>query len=37
MLMTEWIQDVDAGNGNGEGTHLSVFLYVMKGKHDDGR
>ena len=24
-----------AGNGDGEGTHLSVFLAVMKGSHDD--
>jgi len=21
---------------NGVGTHLSVFLYLMKGPHDDG-
>ena len=26
---------IDAGgNGDGEGTHLSVFLYLMKGPHD---
>ena len=24
-----------AGNGKGEGTHLSVFMYLMKGPHDD--
>ena len=24
-----------AGNGGGEGTHVSVFLYLMKGSHDD--
>ena len=24
-----------AGNGDGEGTHLSVFLWLMKGPHDD--
>ena len=24
-----------AGDGNGKGTHLSVFLYLMKGPHDD--
>ena len=24
-----------AGNGGGKGTHLSVFLYLMKGPHDD--
>ena len=24
-----------SGNGNGKGTHLSVFLSVMKGSHDD--
>ena len=24
-----------AGNGDGEGTHLSIFLYLMKGPHDD--
>ena len=24
-----------AGNGDGEGTHVSVFLYLMKGPHDD--
>ena len=24
-----------AGNRNGEGTHLSVFLHLMKGPHDD--
>ena len=24
-----------AGHGDGEGTHLSVFLYLMKGPHDD--
>ncbi|XP_065901669.1 TNF receptor-associated factor 4-like [Dysidea avara] len=24
-----------AGNGDGKGTHLSVFLYLMKGPHDD--
>ena len=24
-----------AGNGNGEGTHVSVFLFLMKGPHDD--
>ena len=23
------------GNGNGEGTHVSVYLYLMKGPHDD--
>ena len=23
------------GNGSGKGTHLSVFLYLMKGPHDD--
>ncbi|XP_065901773.1 TNF receptor-associated factor 4-like [Dysidea avara] len=23
------------GNGKGKGTHLSVFLYLMKGPHDD--
>ena len=23
------------GNGDGKGTHLSVFLYLMKGPHDD--
>ena len=22
-------------DGNGEGTHLSVYLYLMKGPHDD--
>ena len=27
---------VDAcGHGDGEGTHLSVYLYLMKGSHDD--
>ena len=27
---------VDAtGNGNGEGTRVSVFLHVMEGTHDD--
>ena len=27
---------VDAtGNGDGEGTHLLVFLHFMKGSHDD--
>ena len=24
-----------AGDGEGEGTHVSVFLYLMKGPHDD--
>ena len=24
-----------AGRGNGEGTHISVYLYLMKGPHDD--
>ena len=24
-----------AGNGDGKGTHLSVFLFLMKGPHDD--
>ena len=24
-----------AGNGDGKGTHLSVYLYLMKGPHDD--
>ena len=24
-----------AGNGSGKATHLSVFLYLMKGPHDD--
>ena len=24
-----------AGNSDGEGTHLSVYLYLMKGLHDD--
>ena len=24
-----------AGNGNGKGTHLSLYLYLMKGPHDD--
>ena len=24
-----------AGNGDGTGTHLSVYLYLMKGPHDD--
>ena len=24
-----------AGNGKGKGTHVSVFLYLMKGPHDD--
>ena len=24
-----------AGDGKGEGTHVSVFLYLMKGPHDD--
>ena len=24
-----------AGHGNGKGTHLSVFLYLMKGPHDN--
>lgn len=24
-----------AGHANGKGTHLSVFLYLMKGPHDD--
>ncbi|XP_065901450.1 TNF receptor-associated factor 5-like [Dysidea avara] len=24
-----------AGNGDGKGTHLSVFLYLMKGAYDD--
>ncbi|XP_065901434.1 TNF receptor-associated factor 4-like [Dysidea avara] len=24
-----------AGSGDGKGTHLSVFLYLMKGPHDD--
>ena len=24
-----------AGNGDGEGTHVSVYLYLMKGPHDD--
>ena len=24
-----------AGHGQGKGTHLSVFLYLMKGPHDD--
>ncbi|XP_065901399.1 TNF receptor-associated factor 4-like [Dysidea avara] len=24
-----------AGNGDGNGTHLSMFLYLMKGPHDD--
>ena len=24
-----------AGHGNGKGTHLSVFLYLMEGPHDD--
>ena len=24
-----------AGNGSGKGTHLSVYLYFMKGPHDD--
>jgi len=24
-----------AGNGTGKGTHMSVFLYLMKGAHDD--
>ena len=24
-----------AGHGDGKGTHLSVFLYLMKGPHDD--
>ena len=24
-----------AGNGDGEGTHVSFFLYLMKGPHDD--
>ena len=24
-----------AGNGKGEGTHVSVFLFLMKGPHDD--
>ena len=23
------------GDGNGEDTHLSVYLYLMKGSHDD--
>ena len=23
------------GEGDGEGTHLSIFLYLMKGPHDD--
>ena len=28
--------NIDAGGyGDGEGTHLSVFLYLMKGSHDD--
>ena len=24
-----------AGSGDGKGTHLSMFLYLMKGSHDD--
>ena len=24
-----------AGYGDGEGTHVSVFLYLLKGPHDD--
>ena len=24
-----------AGNGDGKGTHVSVYLYLMKGPHDD--
>ena len=24
-----------AGNGEGRGTHLSVYLFLMKGPHDD--
>ena len=24
-----------AGDGDGKGTHLSVYLYLMKGPHDD--
>ena len=28
--------EVDAnGDGSGEGTHVSVFICIMKGKHDD--
>ena len=26
---------VDAGGNDGKGTHLSVYLYLMKGPHDD--
>ena len=33
---TRCVLSVDAdGYGEGEGTHLSVFLYLMKGSHDD--
>jgi len=31
MCMGVWV----AGNGSGKGTHLSLFLYLMKGPHDD--
>ena len=34
--MKEDIKRVDAaGYDRGEGTHVSVFLYLMKGSHDD--
>ena len=29
------LQVYAAGDGNGEGTHVSVYLYLMKGPHDD--
>ena len=31
--MSLWVDA--SGNGIGKGTHLSVFLYLMKGSHDD--
>ena len=30
-----WLKVITAGNGDGEGIHVSVYLYLMKGPHDD--
>ena len=30
-----WLRVDAAGNGGGKDTHLSVFLYLVKGPHDD--
>ena len=32
---TNYLSMFAAGHGDGEGTHLSVSLYLMKGSHDD--